>query len=210
MKRSTLTLACAVLFATTACSTGPTGPGPMKASGAPAGGTAIRISEPYEKSLEKFSAGDSEYTGFYNNFEFRATLLNSIVREQIFAHQSDYFQWDDAKRTSEREKYMQELSSATEIFVSFYTPDRKNDNLSDDKPIWKIYLDVGGTRYEGKAKRVRTLLAELQSIYPYHTCWNTPYLFSFAVPTTAIESQESKLTITGPLGTREVSFPAIN
>ncbi|HVK59959.1 MAG TPA: hypothetical protein VM432_00355 [Bdellovibrionales bacterium] len=184
--------------------------GQMQESGAVAEGTAVRIERPYDQSIEEFSAGDSEYTGFYNNFEFKATLLNSAIRERTFKRQSEYFQWNEDKQASERAKYTQELSSGTEIFVSFFTPDRKNDNLAEDKPIWKVYLDVGGSRYEGKVKRIRTLLVELQSLYPYHTRWNTPYMFSFSVPTTAIESQPSKLTITGPLGTREVSFPAIN
>ena len=98
------------------------------------------------------------------------------------------------------------MSAETTAFLSFSTPERKNDNLADAKAIWRIILESGGRRYVGKAKRDRRLLAELQALYPYHTRWNTPYLITFPVAMTALETQTIKLTLTGPLGSRILEF----
>lgn len=183
--------------------------GQIAESTQPTQGTSPKVEKNFEKLVENYSAGDSEYSGFYNNFEYKATLLNAPVREALLARQSAQYQWDREKLLTEKEKASQEMANETEVFLSFFTPDRQNDNLTDAKSIWRVYLDVAGRRYQGKPSRVRTLLAELQSLFPYHTRWNTPYSVSFPVPTSAIETQPSVLTITGPLGTRSISFKAV-
>jgi hypothetical protein len=181
---------------------------PMDESNAAADGVKVQTEKNYEQSIEAYSAGDSEYTGFYNNFEFKATLLNTPVRELTLKRQGDYYQWDENKRASERAKFVQELTSETKVFVSFFTPDHKNDNLTDEKSIWRVFLDVGTTRYPGEVRHQRASLVELQALYPYHTRWNTPYMLHFKVPAKSIEGQQAKLTITGPLGTRAITFAA--
>jgi hypothetical protein len=163
----------------------------------------------YDAIIEASSAGDADFAGFYNTFAYKATLQNSPAREALVNKQAEYYQWDEAKTASEREKSRQEMASETDIFLSFFTPERRNDNLADTKSIWRVLLDVGGHRYVGKVKRLRTLLAEQQALYPYHTRWNTPYLVTFPVPTTAIETQPATMTVTGPLGTRTVNFPPV-
>lgn len=164
----------------------------------------------YTRAIDRFSDGDADYSGFYNKFEYKATLHNSFIRTTLLSRQNDYYQWEREKFTLERDKSAQEMATQTTVFLSFYTPDRRNDNLSDVKSIWRIYLDAGGRRYEGKIKKLRQLFAELQTLYPYHTRWNTPYLVTFPVPTNAIETQNSVLTVTGPLGTRTVKFSAVH
>lgn len=175
---------------------------PMKAEG-PAN---INVPSDHTAIIDQNSAGDSQFAGLYNTFELKATLLNSQVREAINRRQAEYYQWDSAQQTAEREKALQELNSQTEVFLSFATPDRKNDNLADKKTIWRIFLDVGGRRYVGQAKKDRRLIAELQSQFPYHTRWNSSYLLTFPISTTAIETRPVKLTVTGPLGTRVLEF----
>lgn len=175
----------------------------------PAEGGQPKVSESYAETIKRFSDGQSEYNGFYNSFEYRATLLNTVIRSALLSKQAEHYLWDSEKLAKERERSLQEMSSQTDVFLSFYTPVRTNDNLTGSKSIWKVYLEVGGRRYQGTPKKVRTLLAELQALYPYHTRWNTPYTVTFPVPTTAIENQASVLTITGPLGTRTVTFPAV-
>lgn len=171
--------------------------------------TRVLTTEGYQGRIERYSPGNVEYAGLYNNFEFKATLLNSNIREAIVWKQGQYYQWNEAQKNEAREKSNQEMSSQTKIFLAFFTPNPKNDNLDSDKTIWRIYLDAGGRRYEGKAVRVRLLLAEMQALYPYMTRWATPYMLTFDVPTAAIEKGKSSLTITGPLGDRTVDFDAL-
>lgn len=169
-----------------------------------------RINEDaYKQVIDRSSDGQSEYNGFHNNFEFRGTLLNSAVNEAMLTRQADYYQWEDSKFQTEKEKVSQESSSMTRVHISFFTPEHRNDNLTDTKSIWRVFLDAGGRRYTGTVKKDRRLLAELQVLYPYHTRWTTPYIFEFPVPTSVIESQDASLTVTGPLGTRTINFKGI-
>lgn len=172
-------------------------------------GTSPKVGSDYNKLIEYFSGGDTEFNGLNNNFEFRATLENSVVREASLEHQAHYYEWDQARVTVEREKIQKEERDATKVFLSFFTPSHENDNLTNTKSIWKIYLDAGNQRYEGKIKRLRTLLAELQSLYAYHTRWATSYEVEFPIGTAVIETVPTKLTITGPLGTRSVVIPSV-
>ena len=164
----------------------------------------------YQALVETYSAGDREYNGFYNQFDFRATLQNSAVQAAMLAKQAEYYQWDAAKKETERAKAEADMSRETVVFCSFFTPDRRNDNLADSKSIWRVYLDVDGRRYVAKIKKSRKLIAELQALFPYHTRWTTPYVFTFPVPASAVERAKSKLTITGPLAARSVEFAPVN
>ena len=197
-------------FTTTACTTNE-----PRTEAQLANGPSPKVDGDYVKLIEYFSVGDTEFNGLTNNFEYRATLENSVVREASLQHQSQYYEWDQARVGVEREKIQKEEKDGTKMFLSFFTPDHANDNLTNTKSIWKIYLDVGtagqaaGQRYEGKIKRLRTNLAELKSLYDYHTRWATSYEVEFPVPTASIDPMVSTLTITGPLGTRTSKFPAI-
>ncbi|CAN5452554.1 hypothetical protein BH10BDE1_BH10BDE1_07200 [soil metagenome] len=169
----------------------------------------LRVPKAHTAIIEDNSAGDSQFTGLYNTFEIKATILNSEVREALIRRQAQYYQWDQAQQNTEREKAIQELSSEATVFLSFSTPERKNDNMADKKSIWRVFLDVGGRRYVGQAKKDRRLIAELQALFPFHTRWNTPYMLTFPVGMTAIESQTMKLTLTGPLGSRVLEFRSL-
>lgn len=210
MKRGLITVLVGTLMATAACSTmeaethdsSADATNPLVAEGP----FNITVPASHTKLIELNSAGDSQFAGFYNTFELKATVMNSDVREALVKRQAAYYQWDAAQLATEREKTIQEASSETQFFMSFATPERRNDNLSDKKTIWRIFLDVGGRRYVGQAKKDRRLIAEIQAQVPYHTRWNTPYILTFPVGTTAIETQAMKLTLTGPLGTRVLEF----
>ncbi len=170
------------------------------------GPSLLKVPQGHREVIQQNSAGDAQFTGLYNSFELKATILNTAVRAALIKRQSEYYQWDQAQISTEREKALQELNSQTEVFMSFATPDRKNDNLADKKSIWRIFLDAGGRRYVGQVKKDRRLVAELQAQFPYHTRWNTAYILTFPVSTTSIETQIIKLTLTGPLGTRALEY----
>jgi hypothetical protein len=171
MKKSVLHFCFAaafVLMLATSCST-------TKVNEQPPASESTQLEVPlnYETRIERYSAGDTEFAGLYNNFEYKATLLNSNIREALVWKQGHYYEWNDAQKSLAREKSNQEMSSQTKIFMAFFTPNSKNDNLSDSKTIWRVYLDAGGRRYEGKVTHIRLLLAELQALYPYATRWAT-------------------------------------
>jgi hypothetical protein len=172
----------------------------------PNGGGTV---DPYLKVIENFSRGEVEYEGLYNQFTYKATLVNAPIREAMLLKEAEYFKWDPSQLQTERDKAAEKMANSTDVFLSFYTPERKNDNLTDSKSIWRVYLDTNGKRYEGKPRKAKKLFAEMATLFPYHTRWNTAYYIEFPVPTSEIEGSSSKLTVTGPLGFKEVEFPSI-
>ena len=149
------------------------------------------------------------YDGFYAAFEFYATLMNTKVSRLQVDQFARIYQWSELQYSSEKSKRETDLSNLTSIFFSFYTPDRKLDDLNKSKTLWKIFLDVGGKRYEGKAEKLKTLPAELVALYPHFNRWSTPYKITFSIPTSLTEAGEAKLTLTGPAGSTTVDFDPI-
>lgn len=162
----------------------------------------------YETDIEKSSAGDVEYAGFQNTFKFKATLMNeatqNIYNDKLF----EIYKWDEQKRIEELKKLQSNNGKMTTVFISFFTPQRMDDNLANSKSIWKIYLQTSAGRFEGKAIRSKTSPTELYVLFPYHNRWATGYEVEFPVAITQIQSSEVTLTVTGPMGSKDVKIPA--
>lgn len=160
----------------------------------------------YESVVEKFSPQIEKYEGLYNTINMSATLLNSEVVDAQLKQNARLYQWDKNKFDAEKSRVTSDLSKQTEVFLSFFTPESKHNDLHKNKTLWKIFLDADGKRYEGKATKMKLLPTEIQSLYPNHTRFAVPYMVSFSVPTSSIENSESKLTITGPVDSASVTF----
>jgi len=163
--------------------------------------------ESYIKKIQEHSAGDKQFAGLYHNFEFRSTILTRDISQTIHNRLNQYYDWSDEEAAEKLQTRMDELNKSTKIWLSFYTPNRKDDNLTKKISIWKIYLMADGRRYEGHASKANKNLSEAKALIPYHTRWATAYYITFPVPTDEIENSDLKLVITGPLGRREADFP---
>lgn len=164
----------------------------------------------YEASTEKYSQHVEIYDGLYNTINMAATLLNSVVTEDQLKQNARIYQWDKNKYEAEKSRISGEHAKQTEVFVSFFTPETKHNDLYKNKTLWKIFLDADGKRYEGKATKMKLLTTEIQSLYPLHTRFAVPYMVTFSVPTSTIENANSKLTITGPVGSAAVEFKKVS
>ncbi len=171
----------------------------------PAGRT-LRTADEYTEILQKNSDKLRTYSGFYNILDVEAVVINSLVAQAYLEHNARLYQWTDARYSEEKTKLEQRLSRQSEFFMSFFTPERKNDDLYKPDTMWRIFLDVDGRRFEGKATRVKLPLAEIQAAYPFHNRFATPYLITFQVPMLSIEKKEMKLTLTGAVGSGSLTF----
>lgn len=165
-----------------------------------------KTSGDYASVIEKHTDKARQYSGFYNTLDIEATLITSEVAQAQLEQSVDLYQWDDKRLAEEKGKFEKNLNNETEIFLSFFTPERKNDNLSKPNSIWKIFLDVGGKRFEGKATKIKLSLSELESLYPYHNRFYTPYSVTFPVSVRSIEGKPMKFTITGAVGSATLNF----
>lgn len=162
----------------------------------------------YAKTIERNSDQVRKYSGFFNTLDVHATLLNSSVSQAQLENTAHVYQWSDSKKLEEKQTVEARLSKETDVFMGFFTPERKNDDLYKTTTIWKIFLDVDGRRYEGVAKKIRPQFAELVNLYPYYSRFYTPYVVTFPVPLRSIDGKEVRMTITGVIASAEFTFPA--
>ena len=163
----------------------------------------------YQDVVAEYTNSVEKYDGLYNTISMRGTILNSKVAHAQLDQNARHYMWDQTKYNEERAKTDESLKKEIQLHLSFFTPDRKQDDLHKSKTLWKIFLDCEGRRYEGKAVKVKLLPIEVMALYPYHNTFTTPYTITFAVPAALVENKPTKLTVTGPVGSASLSFPAI-
>lgn len=169
-------------------------------------GVTLISDEQYQEAIDKNSAGKELYSGLYNTLNIRATLLRPSMNAAVLQKNARMYQWDKPKFDEESAKSATKTSQETEVFVSFFTPEKKHDDLHKNKTLWKIFLDVNGKRYEGKAAKIKLLTTEIQAFYPEHNSFSTPYLISFPVAANTLEKSDAKLTLTGPITSVSLDF----
>ena len=160
----------------------------------------------YRSAIAEKSAGDRQFAGLDHKFEFRATVLDDEVLTLINNRLATFYSWDASTQQKMLQKEQEKSAGKTRLFMSFYTANSRNDNLSNKKSIWKVYLHSGGQRFEGKVKKARFNLSEATATYPYHNRWSTPYYVEFPTETATLDRQNLAFEISGPLGNRKVQF----
>ncbi|KYG66014.1 hypothetical protein AZI86_02795 [Bdellovibrio bacteriovorus] len=169
-------------------------------------GHTMKTTTDYMGVITKHSDSVRRYSGFYNILDMESTIITSQVAQAQLEQSAMLYQWDEARFAEEKAKFETRLNRESEIFLSFYTPDRKNDDLFKKNTIWKIFLDVEGKRYEGRATKLKLQLVEIEGLYPYHNRFYTPYSIIFPVPMRSIEDKPIKLTVTGAVGAGVMEF----
>lgn len=163
----------------------------------------------YHSIVDEYSDSTERYSGLYNTISMRGTILNTKVSHAMLDQNARLFMWDQTKYNEELKKTDDNLKKEIQVHLSFYTPERKHDDLHKSKTLWKIFLDAGGRRFEGKAVKIKLLPAEIQGMYSYHNRFTTPYTVTFAVPAALVENKATKLTVTGPVGSAFLNFAAL-
>lgn len=169
-------------------------------------GRNIRTESEYFNVIDQNSDKVTRYSGLYNLLDAQGTILNSKVLEAQMDQLTRIYQWDDKKFLEEKSKNEGRLNKEAEFFLAFYTPERKSDDLNRPNTQWRLFLDVGGKRYEGKVTKIKTALPELISLYPSFNRFYTPYSVIFNVPMKSIEASPLKMTITGSVGSAILNF----
>ncbi len=160
----------------------------------------------YYSFVEQRSAKQIVYDGMINVLDASATLMSADLTFAQIDHNARIFQYNESQYQNEKGTAKNNLGQQTEIFLSFFVPDKKFDDLAKRSTRWKIFLDVAGQRYEPKVIKIKTQFAEILSLYPNHTRWGTPYRLIFPVPTSISEAGKAVLTLTSPLASTTMEF----
>lgn len=161
----------------------------------------------YATLLKKNTVQTNQYSGFYQTFQAGVTILTSEVQSESLKQRAQFAQWDQSVYQGERDKMTQEAGAYSKFFLRFFSPEHEYDDLHKAKSIWKVYLDYGGTRFEGKVRKIDEKFVELQMVYPHLDRFSTPYEVTFNVPMTTVEGAVAKITLTSSLGSAEFKFP---
>lgn len=162
----------------------------------------------YAQLVKKNTTATNQYSGFYQTFQADMTILTSELQTESLKQRGQFLQWDQRAYQAERDKMLQEAAAYSKFFMRFFSPEHEYDDLHKGKTIWKVYLDYGGSRFEGKVKKMSDKFVELQNIFPHLDRFSTPYEITFNVPMTTIESGAAKVTLTSSLGSAEFKFPS--
>lgn len=171
----------------------------------PSGRSLLSESE-YNDIIYKNSDSVRKYSGFSNTLDVHATLLTPEVVRAQNDNSVRMLMWDEQKAQEELNKELQKQQTSTEVYLSFYVPDRRFDDLWKEKTTWRVFLDVSGRRVEGKPTKLRLPLQQLIAYYPYHNRFYSPYMISFPVPASTLENHKVTLTITGVSGGGTLEF----
>jgi hypothetical protein len=159
-----------------------------------------------DKLLKAWTVSDAVFKGTESTFSFRATLMSEEATRAILDKQNSFYQWDEVQRAKAEATLATIQATQSQVFLSFFTPESRDDNMHEKNSIWKVYLKLQGVRHEGKIEKDKREFTELVGLFPYHTRWNTAYMVTFPVPTSALVNSEIQLTLTGPLGNKTVEF----
>lgn len=170
-----------------------------------AGIKEISVSD-YQSLVEKKTQKVEVYSGLYNQMTVSATRMDGEMTEAYLSHSARLLQWSAAQHQTEKAKMISQGTEKTEFFVSFYTPERKHNDLSSNKSMWKIYLDINGQRYEGTAKKMKSQLTEIETMYPSHNRWSNPYSVTFPIAAAIADGKPAVMTITGTLASTQLKF----
>jgi hypothetical protein len=165
----------------------------------------ISISD-YQSLTEKKTTKVEVYSGLYNQMTVSSTRMDGEMTEAYLSHSARLLQWNAVQHQTEKAKIISQGTEKTEFFVSFYTPERKHNDLASNKSIWKIYLDINGQRYEGTAKKIKSQLIEVEAMYPSHNRWSNPYSVTFPIAAAIADGKPAVLTITGTLASTQLKF----
>ncbi len=164
----------------------------------------------YQLDVRHFSDRAEFYSGINNVFQMHGTILNSKIQHGQVNKKARAFSWDDFQIEDERRKVEESLNRETKVFLSFYSPENRINNLDSPSSIWRVFLDVNNKRYIGTVSTFVGFANEAALFYPYHTVFAKAYIVKFSVPMTEVQNSPMTLTITGTVGSDSIQFKALN
>ncbi len=163
----------------------------------------------YTDLVAQFTRATQNYDGFHQTFAVHLTWLNSQVTDVLTRRRAHYLGWDQQKLRQDRDFKINEQNTYANAFLAFFSPENQHDDLNKANSIWKIYLESGGKRIEGKIKRSSMKFVESKNLFPHFDRFKTGYDISFPIPMSVVEKSPAKIILTSSLGSAIFDFPAL-
>ncbi|MCB0415044.1 MAG: hypothetical protein KDD50_11970 [Bdellovibrionales bacterium] len=156
--------------------------------------------EQYADLVDENTFSDKRYSGLYNKYHVWATFLTSKLQEAQLDQIRFFLQQSQEEYQKSKEHFQQLRSTSSQVFLSFYSPEKDYRNLNRPESLWRVYLEFEGKRYQGKISLEKEKKLQIKKIYPHHTRWSTAYLVDFNLPMTTLETGHAKFILTSSAG----------
>jgi hypothetical protein len=163
----------------------------------------------YASTLNQFTDRKEFNVGFTNIFQMQGTILNAKVLNGQLQKKADSFNWTEAQKQEAQSKLDNSLKTEATLFLSFFSPENKVNNLDSVNTIWRVFLDVNNKRYVGSVSTYTGFQNEARLFYPYHSIFSKAYLVKFPVPMLNIQDSPMTVTVTGTIGSDTLKFSAL-
>ncbi len=160
----------------------------------------------YDQLINQYTRHEEQYKGFNQRFDVYATILTNAVQAAILKQRGRIYEWTPSQAQDARNRMFQKNSTETQFAVSFFVPNLQLNDLNRANSIWRIYLDAGGKRYIGHARKREEPLETIQSMFPYDTRFHKAYVVTFNVPLAIIENQTATLIFASAQGLARLRF----
>lgn len=158
------------------------------------------LTEKYYSELKKNLIKDEKHSGLKNVFTYHASIMTKNSYQLKLDKEAYENLWDEATINKHKQEYLQNISNSTEVILSFFTPEKKNNKLEGGQSVWRIFLDVENKRYIGKIKKMKGNPSKLRGLYPFHNPWSRLYSVRFPVAVDNTKNKNIVFTVTGNLG----------
>ncbi len=146
------------------------------------------------------------FDGFYNVYQVHLTILKPEVRLALVDRLAEAQHWERQKLNFEREKAIQEMSSQSQVFMSFYSPRAEINDWTQPNSIWRVYMTHNGVRYEGRVQKAPFRKPDIPFLFPHTNRFTSDYLISFNLPSRSLAEGATAITITSSAGESEFQF----
>src|SRR5690606_37691542 len=96
----------------------------------------------HHEIVRQHTTAGKEYSRLNNAFQYQAVLLTPEVQQSEWGLKQVIYKWNDQELTEQKTKHNDQYGSNTQLFLSFFTPIYKQNNLNKPQSNWEVYLLV--------------------------------------------------------------------
>jgi hypothetical protein len=169
--------------------------------------TLNELRQKYYDLLAKACAHDEVYEGFQNKFQYTACLLTSDILDMQLDINAKAFLWSAEQYNQKKQELNDKKKTSTIVFLSFFSPERKVDDLNTKASLWRLFLDMNMQRTLGTVMKSSSNVEDVMAQYPKHNAWSTAYEVTFPISIFDVQKEKVNFIITSRVGSSTKAFP---
>ena len=117
------------------------------------------------------------------------------------------FLWSEEQYNQKKQELNDKKKTSSLVFLSYFAPERKVDDLSAKATLWRMFLDMNMQRTLGTAMKSNSNIEDVTAQYPKHSAWSTAYEITFPLSIYDVQKEKIDFIITSRVGSSTKTFP---